>query len=255
VQTLSLDLADVAGKPARRRIETRLLTRQQGEWVGYSYRWNAEQNDAELVGAPGTAEAFEVADPAGPDGRREQIWRFPARTECLVCHSRASGFVLGFTPTQLDRDRDFGGVVDNQLRTLEHIGLFQGALTRRRDDRPRLVDPYDAQAPREARVRSYLHVNCSTCHVKEGGGNARMELGLNASTERMHLIDEVPLHDRFGIGDARLVAPGSPERSVLFQRLSRRGSGQMPPLVSSEVDREAVALIADWIRGLAPAGR
>ena len=38
VQTLSLNLVDDAGKPARKRIETRLLVRQQGEWTGYSYR-------------------------------------------------------------------------------------------------------------------------------------------------------------------------------------------------------------------------
>ena len=70
---------------------------------------------------------------------------------------------------------------------------------------------------------------------------------------RMNLIDEVPTHDRFDIADARLVAPGSPERSVLYQRISQRGTGKMPPLVSTEVDREASKLIGDWIRGL-PAG-
>jgi glucose/arabinose dehydrogenase len=250
VQTLSLDLVDAAGKPARKRVETRLLARQQREWTGYSYRWNAEQTDAELVRSSGDAEAFEVADPTAPGGRREQVWRFPARTECLVCHSRAAGFVLGFTPLQLDRDRDYGGTVDNQLRTLEHIGVFQGALPRRRDDRPRLVDPSEARAPLEARVRSYLHVNCSTCHVKEGGGNALMELGLTTPLGKTRLIDEVPLHNRFDLADARLVAPGSPERSVLYQRVSRRGNGQMPPLVSTEVDRKAVDMIADWIRSL-----
>jgi glucose/arabinose dehydrogenase len=255
VQTLSLDLVDAAGKPARKRVETRLLARQQREWTGYSYRWNAGQTEAELVRSSGDAEAFEVADPTAPGGRREQVWRFPARTECLVCHSRAAGFVLGFTPLQLDRDRDYGGTVDNQLRTLEHIGVFQGALPRRRDDRPRLVDPSEARAPLEARVRSYLHVNCSTCHVKEGGGNALMELGLTTPLRRTRLIDEVPLHNRFDLADARLVAPGSPERSVLYQRVSRRGNGQMPPLVSTEVDRKAVDMIADWIRGLPSSDR
>jgi hypothetical protein len=133
--------------------------------------------------------------------------------------------------------------------------VFQGALPRRRDDRPRLVNPYEAQAPRDSRVRSYLHVNCSPCHLQEGGGNARMELGLTTPLARTRLIDEVPIHDRFDITDARLVAPGSPERSVLYRRLSTRGTGRMPPLVSAEVDREAVALIADWIRGLPPADR
>ena len=50
VQTLSLERE--AGNPAsRQRIETRLLTRQQGQWVGYSYRWDERQSDARLVGA------------------------------------------------------------------------------------------------------------------------------------------------------------------------------------------------------------
>jgi glucose/arabinose dehydrogenase len=255
VQTLSLDVLDSAAKPVRRRIETRLLVRQQGEWNGYSYRWNTDQTDAELVRGPGDSEAFDVADSSDPSGRREQIWRFPSRAECLVCHSRAAGFVLSFTPPQLDRDRDYGGTVDNQLRTLEHIGVFQGTLPQRRSDRPRLVDPYDTKAPLEARVKSYLDVNCSTCHVKEGGGNARMELSLATPTRRMQLIGVAPLHDHFDIADARLVAPGSPERSVLYQRIARRGAGQMPPLVSTEVDHKAVDLIAEWIRGLPAADR
>jgi hypothetical protein len=204
VQTLSLDRFNADGKPAKERVETRLMVRQQGEWVGYS---------------------------------------------------RAAGFVLGFNPAQLDRDHDYGGVTDDQLRTLEHIGVFQGALSKRPDDRPRLVDPYDEKAPLEARVRSYLHVNCSACHVKEGGGNARMELGVATSLRRTHLIDEVPIHTRFEVADARLVAPGAPERSVLYQRISRRGANQMPPLVSAEVDRRAVEMIASWIRGLPAAAR
>ena len=36
-----------------RRIETRLLVREQGEWTGYSYQWNDAQTDAELVPAEG----------------------------------------------------------------------------------------------------------------------------------------------------------------------------------------------------------
>lgn len=261
VQTLRLNVIDAAGKPALKRIETRLTVRQQGEWTGYSYRWNTQDTDAELVTAAGASAEFEVPDSTQPGGRRDQTWRFPARTECLLCHSRAAGFVLGFSPLQLDRDRDYGGIVDNQLRALEHIGVFEGALPRKPADQARLVNPYDDQRPLEARVRSYLHVNCSTCHVKEGGGNARMEMGLNTPdgltnpTSKMGLIDEIPLHQRFDIPEARLVAPGSPERSVLYYRISRRGTGQMPPVASTEVDRKAVQLIGDWIRGLPASSR
>src|SRR5690606_27248996 len=128
---------------------------------------------------------------------------------------RAAGFVLGFSPLQLDRESDYGGVRDNQLRTLEHIGVFEGRLPPRKDNGPRLADPYDKGAPLEARVRSYLHVNCSICHVGAGGGNSRMELSIGTPTGRMELIDSPPVHTHFNIPDARLVAPGSPERSIL----------------------------------------
>ena len=249
-QTLGLDLVDDAGKTSRKRVETRLMTRQQNEWVGYSYRWNDAQTDADLVPAAGAGAAFDVPDASEPGGRREQVWRFPARTECLVCHSRAAGFVLGFTPLQLDRDHDYGGTTDNQLRTLDHVGLFQGPLPARKDDRPRLVDPYDRGAPREARVKAYLHVNCSPCHVGEGGGNSKMELGWNTPVDRMRLVDQAPIHNTFDLPDARLVAPGAPERSVLPYRLSDRGAARMPPLVQTEVDRAAVELFTEWIRKL-----
>ena len=77
-----------------------------------------------------------------------------------------------------------------------------------------------------------------------------MELGFTTPLARMKILDEVPIHDRFDIADARLVAPGSPERSILYQRMSRRGTGQMPPLVSTEVDTKALKMLSDWIRGL-----
>ena len=63
----------------------------------------------------------------------------------------------------------------------------------------------------------------------------------------MRLLGARPQHDTFGIADAMLVAPGAPDRSVLIHRLSRRGRGQMPPLVSNRVDDRAVKLFRDWI--------
>jgi glucose/arabinose dehydrogenase len=250
VQTLSLDLANGAEKPTRKRVETRMLVRQQGEWTGYSYRWNPAQTDAELVARDGAAAELEVADPTNLGKIREQTWRFPSRTECLVCHSRAAGFALGFSPLQLDRQHDFGGVKANQLRTYERIGLFEGSLPARPARVPPLIDPYDKRAPKEARVRSYLHVNCSICHALEGGGNSNMQMDLPTPLRRAHVIDVVPTHDKFDIADARIVAPGAPDRSVLLRRISLRTTGQMPPLVSTEVDHKAVEMIKEWIRGL-----
>ncbi len=245
LQTLSLRLA---GKAAPTRVETRLMVRQQGEWAGYSYRWNEDQTDAELVSGAGDSDAFDVADPKAPGGRREQIWRFPSRAECLVCHSRAAGFVLGMADIQLNRDSPISS--GNQLDHWNDIGVYETKAPKRAADTAKLTNPYDAQAPLEARAKAYLHVNCSSCHVEAGGGNAKMELGVNTPLKGMRLVDVEPIHDRFDLPDAKLVAPGSPEKSVLYQRLSRRGTGQMPPLMSTEVDREAVDLFRQWITGM-----
>ena len=79
-----------------------------------------------------------------------------------------------------------------------------------------------------------------------------MILSLGTKSEEMQVIGARPQHDTFGIANAMLIAPGNPDRSILFQRLSRRGRGQMPPVVSSTVDEQAIALFRDWIRGLKP---
>ena len=66
----------------------------------------------------------------------------------------------------------------------------------------------------------------------------------------MRAINVKPLHDSFGIKDAKLIVPGDPEKSILYQRLKRRGPGQMPPLASAVADDEAVRVIHDWIKAM-----
>jgi uncharacterized repeat protein (TIGR03806 family) len=293
----SFALETTAGDPASRRwIETRFLTRQGGEWFGYSYAWNDEQTDATLVGARGTDRTFSVKNARAPGGERKQPWHYPSRAECMVCHSRAANFVLGLSELQMNRDHNYGPVTDNQLRTLEHLGLLRvdwageakaamreeaearglseeqvnayvdrQTATRLQREPPlhsplltfppekmrRLVDPADARADVAARARSYLHANCAQCHVEAGGGNAQMELEFTTRPDKMRVLDVPPQHHTFDLPDARLIAPGHPERSVLLHRMSHREAGHMPPLATSEVDREAVQVLRDWIKGLA----
>ena len=251
VQTLSLERE--AGNPAsRRRIETRLLAREGGQWAGYSYRWNDAQSDATLVGKAGEEKEFAIKDPRAPGGLRKQVWHFPSRTECSACHSRAANFVLGVTESQMNKAHDYGGVKDNQLRAWEHLGLFTNAPTKPPAELTKQADPYDTGASLEERARSYLSANCSVCHVAAGGGNAKMILSLGTNVAELNVIGARPQHDTFGINNAMLIAPGDPDRSVLYQRLSRRGRGQMPPVVITTVDEQALALFRDWIRGLKP---
>lgn len=251
VQTLSLDV-ERGDQVSKRRIETRILSKQQAEWVGYSYRWNDEQDEARLVAADGEDIELMAADSGAPEGVRKQSWRIPSRTECMVCHSRAVNFVLGVTELQMNRTQNYEPMTDNQLRTLDHIGVFTERLRKKPEDMRRLVNPYDSTADLEARARSFLHANCSVCHVEAGGGNSQMELRFTTARRRMNLFESRPQHDTFGIFNAMLIAPGDPDRSVLVQRISRRGRGQMPPLVTTEVDRAAVQLFRDWIAQLTP---
>jgi mono/diheme cytochrome c family protein len=189
-------------------------------------------------------------------------------------------------------------VRDNQLRTLEHLGVLRvswadeakaelrdalkakGMRDKEADDyleqqtatrlqrepapsslltfppdkyRP-LVDPSDAKADLGARARSYLHSNCAQCHVEAGGGNAQMELEYTTPLDKARIVDVKPLHHTFDVPDARLLAPGSPQRSVLLRRIANRDAGHMPPLATSVVDRQAVQLLHDWIEQLKPAG-
>jgi uncharacterized repeat protein (TIGR03806 family) len=250
VQTLTLQ-GEPGDASSRFRVETRVLLRQQGEWAGYSYRWNDDQTDAVLVEKEGAETKFTIHD-APPGDPRRQTWRFPSRSECMACHSRAANYVLGLSEAQLNRDHDYGAVRDNQLRTLDHIGVFASALPKSPKDAARLVDLDDQCQDLETRARAYLQVNCSACHVSAGGGNSKMELSTTTPRERMNLIGARPQHDTFGIVDAMLVAPGDPQRSVLVHRLERRGRGQMPPLVTTRADPRAVKLMRDWIAHLKP---
>jgi hypothetical protein len=114
----------------------------------------------------------------------------------------------------------------------------------------RLVDPYDRKNDLMLRARSYLHSNCAQCHVEAGGGNAQMELEFTTPLDRMRLIGARPVHDTYGIPDAKLVYPGHPEKSVLLHRISNRDRGHMPPLATSMVDRATVGLMREWITEL-----
>jgi mono/diheme cytochrome c family protein len=277
---------------SRKWIETRFLTKQEGEWFGYSYRWNDAGTDAELLPAAGADQTSAIRTPAGV---REQVWHYPSRAECMVCHSRAANFVLGLCTPQMNTAHDYGTGTDNQLRALEHVGALSGfdwasqardqlaeranaqgltgkdaeayaklhgpqpgqrgvpatkLLPTSPDKLPRMVDPNDPKEDLAARARSWLHVNCSQCHVEAGGGNARMELEFTTALDKMRVVDERPVHATFDLPDARLVAPGSPGRSVLLMRAGLRGPNQMPPLATSRVDEAGLAVLRDWVSSL-----
>jgi uncharacterized repeat protein (TIGR03806 family) len=256
IKTLSLEMKQ--GDPAsRRRIETQVLHFDGRDWRGYTYAWNDDERDAVLVEGEGRARVLSIADAEARGGRRQQTWRYPSRTECLRCHNPWSDNALGFNVRQLNRDRDFGGVRDNQLRTFRHIGLLEdsgngaapaGAGSPKAPlDLPRFVDPYENAADINERARTYLHVHCAHCHKNGGGGSAYVHLPYDLPLSETRALGVRPSQGTFGIHDAKIIAPGDPFRSVLYFRMAKLGPGHMPYIGSSAIDPRGLELIHDWI--------
>jgi hypothetical protein len=86
--------------------------------------------------------------------------------------------------------------------------------------------------------------------VDYGGGNARFQLTYTIPLEKTGVVEVLPLHGNFGIGNAKVLAPGDPDRSLIAYRMSKLGEGRMPHIASSVVDDDAVKLIRDWIQQL-----
>ncbi len=249
VKSFSLDM-EAGNAASRKRIETRIVVKQENHWVGYSYIWDDAQTDATLVEAAGIDKTFTIKDSSAPGGVRNQTWHYPSRSECMFCHSRAAGFVLGLTTPQMNRVHDYGGTSDNQLRTFSHIGIFKKPPAKAPASYLAYPDPFDSKADINLRARTYMQVNCAMCHVADGGGNSLMELGYKTALPKARILNEPPVHEDLGIAGASLVKPGEPDRSVLYRRIALRGEHQMPPVSTNTVDKDGVKLLNEWIRQL-----
>lgn len=229
-----------------RRLETRVLTREAGGWLGFTYRWNAAESDADLLASRET-ELLTINTAGG--GTRTQLYEYPSRTDCLQCHTAAAGFALGLATRQLNRDFDYGAVTDNQLRTLSHINYFGADITptSQYGAYPAIDNTNVSTA---VRARAYLAVNCAQCHRPGGTTPVNLDLRFDTSDTGMNAIDATPQAGNLGIAGARIIARGSRTNSVLWQRMQRLDDTRMPPLASHRVDQAALAVVGEWIDGL-----
>lgn len=250
VKTMGVE-AERGNPRSRRRIETQLLHFDGQDWRGYSYRWNAEQTDAELVSGAGAETELTARDPESPGGIRKQTWSFAGRGACLQCHNPWAGTLLGFTVEQLDRP-GAGGDQLTELTRMELLTRVDGkGKPLASEAPPRAKTPYpgshDPAADLAARARAYLQINCAHCHQSGAGGTAQIDLRFANRPADLKAIDLPPIQGTFAIANARLLAPGDPYRSVLYYRMAKTGSGRMPHIGSELVDRGGLALLHDWI--------
>jgi putative heme-binding domain-containing protein len=256
-KTLSREVL-VSGKPTNRNIETQILHYDGRFWRAYSYAWNDEQTDAELMPAEGAIKKLAIADPHLPGATSELAWRFVGRAECTRCHNSWSRYALGFNPLQL-ANVDHG----EQLKRLTSLNYLSPPLVRNNDTKEEspakgytpptpLVSYRDTSASLTDRAKAYLHVNCGHCHQMGAGGAADLDLSWGVPLDKSKLLDARPLQGTLGIAHGRLIAPGDPLRSILMHRIARQGRGRMPHIGSDLCDPEGVRLVSSWIASLAP---
>lgn len=232
---------------SRRRLETRFLVKNDDGVHGLTYKWNEAETDAALVAEGGEDEEITVYQLNG-DVLRQQVWRYPSRSECLQCHTPAGGFAAGFNTVQLNRDHDYGQGVVNQLTALSEVGYFDAPVANVAT-LPRLSRPDETDISLERRVRSYLQANCVACHQPGGSTQGNWDARIATATDEANLINGLLVNAQ-GEPENRVLVPGEVAHSELLRRISLRGPGQMPPVGSTLADPAGLALITEWIDAL-----
>ncbi len=239
-----------------RPLETRLLVHESDGWVGLPYIWNADRTDAELeiTGGP-LAASWIDADGAAFN----HTYRVPNANQCKTCHRTDGERVLPIGPQAGLLNRDFAyrtpdGEVgqENQLERWRRIGFLADAPPMA--ELPRAPVWNDEESGSLAdRARTWLDINCAHCHNLTGSGRTSgLDLRGDHGNRTMLGIWKHPVAAGLGTGDRLYgIVPGKPDESILVYRLESTHPGvMMPEIGRSLVDREAVALIREWIRAM-----
>jgi uncharacterized repeat protein (TIGR03806 family) len=241
-------------------LETRLLIREDGDWVPEAYVWNEDYTDAER---DVTGESLTVSL-INKDGNQEnRLYKVPKRSECSRCHGRVeegSGLkfnhMLGLVTSQVNADVYRDGEFVNQIEWLDDQGIFENEVPDT-STLNKLANPMDDDAGVVSRARSYLHANCAHCHRDQADAE-RSQLYLHYEVEDFRDIGicKSPLAAGAGAGDNTVdIFPGAPEDSIMPYRMNALDPGaRMPELATLKVDEFGVNLISDWIEQMPELG-
>lgn len=237
-----------------RRLETRLIVMQDdGQIYGATYKWREDNSDAELL-TEGLAETIAITSITG---NWKQTWNYPSPKDCLSCHNPESSGVLGLKTASLNSEFTYpSGIRDNQLLTLNRIGIFTPSLNQSAiPDYPSHARISDQAKTPEHRLRSYWDINCGSCHGPQGIAalwDARYETPLS----EQGIINGLLANQRdyfadYGLVNPKVVDPGNINNSILYIRdKSNDPRDRMPPIGRNLEDTEYLELLVEWINSL-----
>ncbi|MGI8955453.1 MAG: hypothetical protein ACR2II_00870 [Chthoniobacterales bacterium] len=219
----------------KKRLETRLLVRDEnGAVYGVTYKWRDDNSEADLLTADGLNEDIPVVTDTGETVIH--TWSYPSREQCLFCHNPVASYILGPKTHQLNGTFTYPstGQTDNQLRTLNHLGMFNPSIDEA--EIPSFLHSVlvtDTTQPVELRMRSWIDSNCSQCH-RPGGYGPGYDARFYTPLEDQNLINTyVQFRD----------IPGS----LLYQRDDALDATKMPPVAKNLVHEAAMANLRQWI--------
>lgn len=234
----------------RRLLETRVLLREEDGWKALPYIWDEEQSDA-LFDPAGETKQVAYVD---ADGRKKShAYRIPDMNQCKGCHNRSERMSpIGPSARQLTGPADLSRNGGSQLADWHAAGILEG-LPSDYELARRVVWNDPSTGTVEDRARLWLDINCAHCHRPDGpAATSGLFLGVAEKDPHRLGIDKSPVAAGRGAGDHRFgIVPGDPDRSILVHRMQSTDPGvMMPELGRSQPDREAVALIRAWIKGM-----
>jgi hypothetical protein len=224
-----------------RPIETHLYeSNGDGTFRASAYRWGtvsagaSENADAAIV-------SRSIFQPL--DNDNDTMWLSPGPVVRLDPKTAIFGFQPQFTTRQLNRD--------GQIEKWNRSGWFTKRLTKSElEDMPKLDHLQDENVPEIERIRSYLDSNCASCHKPGGAARGFFDARILTSFEDQNLVSDELMAGDLGIEGAKLVVPGDPEKSILYQRLARKDGFRMPPGSVNSKDSPVLPLLEKWIREL-----
>ena len=238
-----------AGVPLR-RLETRLLVRDiNGAVYGVTYKWRPDNSDADLLSGS-LSEDILITNATGI---RTQTWYYPSPADCLTCHTPVANYVLGVNTRQLNGNLTYPatGVTDNQLRTLNRLGLFNPAIQRGGHRQLRKT----LRADQSERFAGGTFAFLSRRQLRPMP-SARRHWAVRltrAMTRRLasQNITNYPATISLGFDNACIVKSKDVWRSVLLYRINTTTTAiKMPPLARNLIDTNAVQVFTDWINSL-----
>ncbi|MEO1030426.1 MAG: hypothetical protein AAFX55_03425 [Bacteroidota bacterium] len=228
-----------------RIIETRLMYKKATEWDFANYVWNDDQTEAFFTNQGSTVNISWLEG----EGIKTTDYRIPSRAECFTCHNQLDDPTpIGLRPQNINKDYNYDTGLANQLRELRTLGYLDSQIPSNIDT---VVAWDDETQPLEARVRSYLDINCAHCHSDDGHCNyrpMRFEFELTENPENIGVCVEP--ETQF-IPNSYIVKPNDTDLSILFYRISTTDESFRMPLLGRTINHdEGIELIEEWIASL-----